>query len=580
VARLGRNDALGAEQALARAIELAPGLAEAAANLAAALLRQERHEDAAAAARRAVELAPEAATGYLNLGRALHGLRRLEEARTAAERATMLAPEVADGHLNLGGIERDLKRSSAAVASLERAQKLAPDDAEVGLNLGLAYRDAGRLDEAIAAFEAALASAPKHAEVLANLATALRDAMRPEESLAACQAAIALKPDEPTFHSNLSISLWYLDRPEEAATACRQALEIDPQCFEALSNLGNVLTELDQLEEALNCYDRALALEPDDVRLLRNRADVLLIMGRFAAGYEAMESRWRGSRMRRPFSQPQWDGSALEGRSILVWGEQGVGDTIVFASCLGEVLARAERCIFETDARMVALFARSFPGLQVVARQDPPAPATAEFELQCPIGTLARWLRPDLAAFPRHQGYLRAAPEAQAQWRRRLDELGPGLKVGIVWRSSHVDAERRRYYSEIADWGPLLRLPGIRFVSLMYDEAGSELALAREKFDCDIKYFDDIDLFDDIDGAAALTAALDLLITPLSMTSWLAGALGVRAWTMTIPGEWRMFGSGTFPWCPSVRMIEKPIGQAWPQVLAGLAEDLAKLAAE
>ena len=293
-----------------------------------------------------------------------------------------------------------------------------------------------------------------------------------------------------------------------------------------------------------------------------------------------MESRWRGSRVRRPFSQPQWDGSALDGRSIVIWGEQGVGDTIIFASCLIDVLARAERCVFETDARMVALFARSFPSLEGVAPQDPPDPATTDLELQCPVGTLPRWLRPDLAAFPHHQGYLKADPQSLGQWRRRLEALGPGLKVGIVWRSSHVDAERRRYYSEIADWGPLLSLPGIHFVSLMYDEAGPELALAKEKFGCEIKYFDDIDLFDDIDGAAALTAALDLLITPLSMTSWLAGALGVPAWTMTIPGEWRMFGSGAFPWCPSVRMIEKAIGQTWPQIIASLAEDLAELAAE
>jgi hypothetical protein len=297
----------------------------------------------------------------------------------------------------------------------------------------------------------------------------------------------------------------------------------------------------------------------------------------FAAGYAAQEYRWRSIESR-ALGQTEWAGEALAGRSIRVWSEQGVGDVVLFACCLPELVelvGRAGRVVVEVEARLVALFARSFPDIEVVEQSDPPAASAANaIDYQIAMASLPRWLRPDLAAFPQRQGYLLANDGTRARWQERLKALGQGLKVGILWRSSLISADRWREHSEIAGWGEILRLPGFRFVNLQYGGGDADLADLDADLRSRVETFPDLDLFNDLDGSAALIAGLDLVISPLSTSAWLAGALGIPTWVLSQPGDWRQLGTDGFPWLPSVRMLIKPIGQPWTQVLERVAADL------
>ena len=165
-----------------------------------------------------------------------------------------------------------------------------------------------------------------------------------------------------------------------------------------------------------------------------------------------------------------------------------------------------------------------------------------------------------------------------AAWQSRLDALGGGPKIGIVWRSSLTAYERQRHYSELTDWQPLLSLPGVQFVNLQYGgDAVAEIADLHRATGLSVHNFTDLDPYNDIDSSVALLDALDLLISPESSTAWLAGALGKTAWVMCLPGDWRMLGSGQLPWLPSVRMITKPVGDTWATVIEHLAQELRRL---
>ncbi len=498
---------------------------------------------------------------------------------TLRSRAIAGDPENIGAYRYLAALLSDRGERDEAIDALRRATEVDPLFAEGHSRLGGLLKQEGELDQALVGVRRALEIDPALVEAHNELGNVLLEAVRIAEAVQAYTDAVTLKPDDPLYRNNLAVALRYLDRPHEAAEHCRTVLADHPDDFDANNILGDLLAEFGDTERALDYFERARTLRPDDPNIRHNRAYPLLVKGDFEAGYEALEHRWHG-RPRRPFDHPEWDGSDLAGKSLLVWSEQGVGDTVLFASCLAEVAKQANRCVVETDIRLVPLFARSFPGVEVVSYDEPPDSRTADtpHDFQTPIGSLPRWLRRGLDTFPAHEGYLRADPGAAATWQQRLDELGDGPKIGVVWRSSIYAHERQRHYSALPQWQPLLSVPGAHFVNLQYGgDPAAEIAELEQSSGTTVHNFADLDPYNDIDGSVALLDGLDLLITPESATAWLAGALGKTAWVMCLPGDWRMFGTEHLPWLPSVRMIVKPVGDAWPTVIEHLALELRRL---
>jgi len=600
-----------AEASYRRALELKPDFAGAHNNLGNTLKEQGRFSEAETSYRRALEVKPDLVEAHSNLGATFEAQGRLLEAETSYRRALAIKPDYAEAYSNLGNILKEQGRLAEAEASYRQALELNPDCAEVLYNLGITFKEQDRLSEAEACYRRALELKPDYAEAHNNLGNALREQKRLAEAEASFRQALEFKPDYADAYSNLGITLQEQNRYSEAEASFRKALELDPDLAEAYSNLGIALKDLGQLDDAVACYRRALEVKPDYAEVYSNLGDTLqafgqsdsavesyqralelqpdnakthynlgfayLSLGKLRDGWDKYEGRWRVSCVKRPFPCPWWDGSDLTGKTILVWGEQGVGDEILFASMLPDVIQAAGHCVVECDLRLVALFARSFPQAEIVPRSNPPHPRLSQpdIQLQCPMGSLPRWLRPSPESFPQHHGYLKADPERVAFWKQRLDALGSAPKVGVSWRSKLKNIKRDIHYTELPQWGPILTAPGSVFVNLQYDDCRAELEAVREQFGVEIYAWDDIDLMNDLDEAAALTCALDLVISANTSVFSMTGALGKPVWLLNLKNDWATLGTDAMPWFPDTRLFVKGNAQNnWDAVIDDIAEAL------
>ncbi|MGH6631381.1 MAG: glycosyltransferase family 9 protein, partial [Burkholderiales bacterium] len=331
-------------------------------------------------------------------------------------------------------------------------------------------------------------------------------------------------------------------------------------------------------------YDRVLALRPDFALAAFHRALARLLLGDYRHGWENYELRQLNRDYpRRPEIYPCWDGSPLTGRTLLLYREQGLGDEIMFASCLPQVIAMAEHCVVECEPRLLGIFRRSFPGATVYASTPdgslPPDISGRGIDVAVPAGSVPRFLRRNLAEFPRHDGYLKADPQRVARWRERLARLGPGLNVGVSWTGGVRKTRRALRSIALEHWLPILRTPGARFVSLQYTaDAGSAVAALREQQGVQVEHWPEA--IDDFEETAALTCALDLVISVCTAVIHLGGALGRPVWVMApYSPEWRYgFSGDTMPWYPSVKVFRQPAFGEWNPVISSVAGELVRLA--
>jgi tetratricopeptide (TPR) repeat protein len=407
----------------------------------------------------------------------------------------------------------------------------------------------------------------------------------PQAAERSCRRALVLDSRHLQAHFNLGTALYRRRAYEAAASSLREALALDPDFFPARVNLGLALRALGEfsaaraeLERARELFERALASEPGYAHARVEYAYTLLAAGDYARGWEHYEARWEANGWSDPadFRQPLWKGEPLEGRSLLVWGEQGVGDQILFAGLLPEVIGRAAACTVTCEEKLVRLFSRSFPGVRVLARNAALHARLGRepFDFQTPIGSLARFLRRAPGDFPLHSGYLRADPQRVCFWRERLAALGPGRTVGLSWRGG-VATTRRHFRSiPLESWLPLLRLEGVHFVSLQYTDCVQELETLRARHGVLVHHWPEA--IADYDETAALVCALDSVASVCTALVHLAGALG-RPALVLVPAvaEWRYGRTGPrMPWYPSVELVRQRRLGDWAPAIEEVAARL------
>ncbi len=561
------------------------------ANLAYALHALGRAAEAETAARAALRLRapfPEAAN---TLGNALTAQGRFEEAANAYADALRARADYADAMANLGGVLQRLNRPAEAESWLRQALARLPHRVDARVALGLVLLDLGRAGEGEATLRHALAQRPDDTDAAFALASAVQRRGGPADAVH--RLVIVLAPALALGWNGWGLSHQAQEQFEEAAAAFRRAVRLAPDLTEALTNLGNVQRLQGRVGEALTTQRRALVLRPDyaaahsnlaqtcqdhgdgrraEVGFSRallcdagestarfNRALLRLRRGHVAEGWADYADRFASGRLG-PLTartMPEWRGESLPGGRLLVWGEQGLGDELMFGSLLPDLAAsgRVGQLVVECDPRLIGLFRRSLPTALVRAPQE----GLIEADAHLPFGSLPRLLRNRLADFPARAGWLRPDPLLLARWRDQLDALGPGLRIGIAWTSRRVTANRRGAYTMLAQWEPLLRLPHAHVVSLQYDGREAEIAEAEHRFGTPIHRWPDLDQTADLDSTAALIAGLDLVVSVASSPGELAGALGVPVWR--IGGlDWTHLGAGTRPWFPSMRSVVPSAG--------------------
>lgn len=476
-------------------------------------------------------------------------------------------------------------RYEEAAHEFEVAVNLCPQDAPSLINLGLAYRKLGRTVDAEDSFRLALAFRPDSAKAYLNLGAICIECGAYAEAEGFLRQALVLKPDYPEALSNLGyIEFRYLDRLEEGEPHLRHALALDPTLIDARCNLGALLQEQGRTDEALAEYERALKEEPDCHEAKLNKALLLLSRGEFREGWCLYESRKLGSpHMNKPrYPFPEWDGHAPG--TILIYGEQGLGDEIMFSSCIPDLIAKGRHFLLDCEPRLEKLFRRSFPGVRVLSGRQTAATTIgwpddrSKADFQIASGSLPRLYRQSRESFPRHSGYLVADPRRVTYWRDRVRQLGPGLKVGFSWRGGTIHTRNKLRSLGITQLLPLLGLSGVQFVSLQYGDCQNELSSFSSSHGFVVNHWPDA--VDDIDEAAALVCALDLTISVQTAVVHLCGALGRPVWAM-VPAvaEWRYQCSGeTSPWYPSLRIFRQSTLGQWHDVIDRIMLELQTLA--
>ena len=551
-------------------------------NEAVALHQAGRLDDAEAGYRKVLAASPQNAD-------ALHLLGVLEIQRgNYADAIPLIQQAIAQNnsawsyHSNLAYALQEANRLDEAIASYQQAVMLAPFSASLYSNLATAYEQQGNYEEAELHYLKALEIDPGYAEAHYNLGNLRRKQERYDDAIRCYEQAVRCRPDYSEAHANLANLLQDQGQTEESIRSYHWAIEANPTNVEAHYNLGRALKALGRFDEALAAYDRAIELRPDYAEAHNARGLLLLRLGNFAEGWPEYEWRWRkvDATPLRELPYPLWQGESLADKTLFVYSEQGIGDEIMFGSCLPDVVDAANHCIIECDERLVPLFQRSFPTTTVHAREGWSQHAwLAEcptVHYQVPVGNLPRYLRADLASFPQRESFLRADRQRIEHWRRRLTALGEGLKIGICWRGRRDDEQKRDRSTDLREWTSLLKTEGLRFVSLQYGPCNDELAEVCNASNVEIHRWDDLNPDVDIDELAALMSSLDLIITVGNTTAHLAGALGLNVWTLlSVSPSWRwMEDRADSPWYPRMRLFRQTTKGNWSDVFQQVIHEL------
>ena len=539
-----------AEELYREILDLKPRHFDALQLLGALLLQAGRLQEGIDLLRKALAVNAKQAALHSNLAFALNALQRFDEGLASAERALVLQPKFADALNNRGNAQAGLNRPLDALGSFDRAIALMPD----------------------------------FAPAWNNRACVLRDLGRPVDALASCDHALTLQPNYPDAWSNRGNALSDMNQPHEAERSYRRALELAPAFADAWNNLGLTQIDLNQHEAALSSYERALAVNPSAAETHWNESLCLLQLGRFESGWRKYEWRWVRSRIkaaRRSFAQPLWLGDfPLDGKTILLHAEQGLGDTLQFCRYAVLVSKLGAKVVLEAPSELIRLLA-TLDGVDQLVEAGQPLPP---FDCHCPLLSLPLAFRTDEASIPSATPYLFADPQATREWRDRLDAVSAEsrLKVGLVWAGGnrpHVaelrknDARRSVGFEQFA---PILDVPNVRFFSLQKGAAAQQLASSGLGGDV----VDYTEALHDFADTAALVANLDLVISVDTSTAHLAGALDKPVWILNrFDTCWRWMLTRTdTPWYPRARLIRQPALGDWVSVMRTASEALAGLA--
>ena len=571
LAASGRADEAAA--AYEEALKLNPKAVDVLAALGELRLKSGK-AGAEALLRRALELRPDDAALHAALGQAQQRQRSFSAAEAAYRRAIELDRLQLAGHVRLSDLLRETGRLDEAEATARNALEIDDGVPAAHFALGMAHKAKGRLKKARECFERALQLNPRHLAALQQLAHVLREEDRLDEAEKHLRAALRERPDEPALVADLGMILADQMRYDDALALFDRALALAPDSTAALSRKALLLDHLGSRSQGLELLREVLRLAPEDDHARYNLGLYHLKHGEFEPGWEGYERRRRLEgfigRYRR-FPLPEWDGGPLAGRSVLVLPEQGLGDEIMFGSCVPDLVAQARHVIVECDPKLEAIFRRSFESCTVVSRQRTVANdwinrVEPRPELQLAAGSLARRFRRRAEDFPQRP-FLQPDAAAVAVWRSRLEELGPGRKIGLSWRGGvGITGKKRRSFS-LEDLRPLLGLPGVQFVNLQYTDVRDELHQLESRHSLKVHHWQDA--IDDYDQTAALVCALDGVLTVCTAIVHLTGALG-RPTLVMVPfgADWRYGGSGErMVWYPSVRLLRQQQVAQWADVL-------------
>ena len=553
-----------------RAISLMPNYSEAYCNRGIAMQNLGQHRDAMASFDRAIECNQENQIAYNNRGISLQKLGRHPEAIVSIDRALELSPENGIAHNNRGISLLAMKRHEEALASFERALELIPDYAEAYSNRGLALQNVGRNEEAVASFDRALELSPGSSMAYSNRGMSLLKLGRDDEAIASLDRALGASPDSAEVFNNRGLALQNAGRFQEALLCFNQALALKKVHAGTLSNRANVLRNLNRNVEALASYDEALLCDPGDASAHFNVSLCRLLLGDFKRGWEEFEWRWQTDQYRdaqRVFPQPLWLGKeALNGKTILLHAEQGLGDTIQFCRYASLAAAAGATVLLEVQPALKP----ALLGLKGVSQVLATGESLPAIDCHCPLMSLPLAFNTRLDSIPASPRYLSHDEGQVAKWRARLGERTLP-RIGLAWSGNAGFGNDRNRSIPLEIFVKLIS-DQAQFVSLQREVRPADQAILEAHTEI-IHFGDELHDFSD---TAALVENLDLIISVDTAVAHLAGALGKPVWILLpVNSDWRwLLGRTDSPWYPSARLVRQSRLGDWAEVVQQLAKKL------
>lgn len=535
------------------------------------------------------------------LQRALNAMKR--EDHVGAAKWALKGLEV-DEHSGPGWYLLGIARERAgdfqnSVLAYEAALNFFPDHAEIANDLGrLAFR-MGMPDQAEKLFRRFIEFAPDRLDGYNNLASVFREQGRPEDAIALIRPVLMEHPETPMLWNTLASTMMDMNDYRNACTFFEESLRLDPKFGKARYNLGQAKHYMGDSQGALDdcnlALKRVISAEDRQMMVLA-RSSYHLCLGEIGTGWDDYEARLSpqfAGVTHFYTTRPRWKpGDDLAGKNLMVVGEQGLGDEILFANLLPDVIEKLGpegKLQLVIEKRLIPLFESSFPGVQITAHatksyigQPLRIMADADHkaaDMWTPIASLLREFRRSLETFPQHEGYLKPDPDRVAHWRKVLEDAPPGPKVGLLWKSA-VTKGRLRFFSPFEQWASVLKTPGVSFINLQYGDCAEDLARAKEEFGVEIWNPPGINLKDDLADVTALCCALDMTLGFSNATLNLAGAAGAPIWLISAPGAWPRMGTKSYPWYPQARVFVPEGFGDWLPVMDEVAGALAEWATE
>jgi tetratricopeptide (TPR) repeat protein len=466
-------------------------------------------------------------------------------------------------------------KSEEAENICKKVISISPETADAYGVLGIIFYDRELFEEAIENYKKAIEINGKKADYHTNLGAALEKLERFDESVKAHEKAIELDPNQSKYYYNLAMALRGDDRWEDSIEILRKSIELDPAHVDSLFSLGNNLNKLGHYDEALKFLNKAHKIAPEDQRVLYNRSFIYLLKGELRDGFRDYEARFEQGDdfLYMPDftkDKPLWDGSDLNGKTILLHAEQGFGDMIQFIRYIPELKKMGARIIVESHEPLQD-FLQQIDAIDTLLRKGVVIP---KFDYHAPILSMPYFFDTDLDTIPNETPYMHAYPEKIAQWQEHLNI--DGLKVGFIWAGREVHKNDHNRSCKLADFEQLMDIPNVTFFSLQKGRCEDEIAeLAKQHKNV-------IDLgskIEDFTDSAAIIEQLDLVISVDTAVVHMAGALNKPVWTLLpfVP-DWRwMLEREDSPWYPSMRLFRQPKIKDWDSVFALIKNELEKL---
>ena len=572
------DDALSAYE---KALQLKPDLEAAYVGRGNVYLQTKRLAEALAQYEKALSLRPNAAIPRFSRGNVLYRMKRYDEALADYDAALSLDAGLADAWLGAANVHYQARHFEDAASRYDRALSLKPELADAWLGRGNVFNEAGRYDEALADYDRALTIKPDLAAAWLGRGNVFYELKRYDEANSAYDKALELAPDLASAWLGRGNLLSDLQRYDDALAAYDKALSLEPDLAAAYNSRGFLFHLMMKVDQAVADFNRAVAIRPNDAHARYNRSLELLLVGDFEQGWKEHEWRWKTKQQRstiKQFSQPLWLGNeSLAGKTILLYSEQGLGDSILFCRYAKLAAELGARVILEVQKPLLRVFS-TLAGVTELIEAGNPLPA---FDYQCPLMSLPLAFKTTLETIPNDVPYLRSDPGKSNYWKEKLG-VRRRPRVGLVWSGGYRPTQPHLWRVNERRNVPLAKLAALKgvdveFFSLQKGKlAEEELAeLVSQNWDgpAIIDFTNELNDFAD---TAALMDNLDLIVTVDTSTAHLAGALGKPVWILVrFESDWRyLLERSDSLWYPTAKICRQARPNDWDDVVRCVRQDL------